>query len=189
MSEHHGAPALEPESLAEPALHVDKWEGLWIRISFVMIAFFITAITIAAVAMNITVPGVGGRIDPNALDAPGSPFAEPGLRELAPGKYEAHIVAQAWAFTPASITIPAGSELTFYVTSRDIQHGFKVIDTNINMMVLPGQIATLRTVFDKPGTYNYVCHEYCGLAHHTMFGQIIVEPAGGAQDTGAEATN
>lgn len=178
MSEHPHA-AAEPSG--QPALHVEKWEGLWMRVSLVIVAIFVTAITVAAVAMNIQVPGVGGRIDPTTLDAPGSPFANPGLRELAPGKYEAYIVAQAWAYTPASITVPQGSEVTFYVTSRDIQHGFKVVDTNINMMVLPGQIGTLRAVFDKPGTHNFICHEYCGIAHHTMFGQIIVEPAATAE--------
>lgn len=181
MSEHTTA----TETSSEPQIHVDQWEALWMRISLAVIAIFITAIVIAAVAYNIQVPGVGGRIDPNALDAPGSPFATPGLRELAPGKYEAYIVAQAWAFNPATITVPQGAEVTFYVTSRDIQHGFKVVDTNINMMLLPGQISKLRAVFDEPGTHNIICHEYCGIAHHNMFGQIIVEPPAGAEG-GAE---
>jgi cytochrome c oxidase subunit 2 len=175
VSDHDHAAAVDPST--EPALHVDQWEGLWIRISLIMTAIFVVAITVAAVAMNIQVPGVGGRIDPTTLDEPGNPFAEPGLRELAPGKYEAYIVAQVWAFYPASIAVPEGAEVTFYVTSRDIQHGFKVVDTNINMMVLPGQISTLRAVFDEPGTHNIICHEYCGIAHHTMYGQITVESA------------
>ncbi len=180
MSEH-GAAA---ETNQDVSLHVDRWEGIWVRVSMVLLVIFVIAITVAAVAYNIQVPGVGGRIDPNALDAPGSPFANPGVRELAPGKYEAHVVAQAWAFNPNPIVIPQGSEVTFYVTSRDIQHGFKIQDTNINMMVLPGQISTLRTVFNEPGVHNIICHEYCGIAHHTMYGQLIVEPPGGLTETG-----
>jgi len=174
----HSAEAIQPQS--EATLHVDWWEGLWIRLTLIVTAVFIAAITIAAVVGNIQVPGAAGRIDPNALDAAGSPFATPGVRELAPGKYEVHVVAQAWVFNPNPIVVPEDAEVTFYVTSRDIQHGFKVVNTNINMMVLPGQISTLRTVFSEPGTYNVICHEYCGIAHHTMFGQIIVEPAAGA---------
>jgi cytochrome c oxidase subunit 2 len=104
-----------------------------------------------------------------------SPWAEPGLREIAPGKYEAYVLAQIWLFTPNEIRVPAGSEVTFYVTSKDVQHGFKISNTNINMMVLPGQVSKLTAHFDKPGTYNIICHEYCGVGHHTMFGQIIVE--------------
>lgn len=179
MSEHNAA----TEPAQEVSLHVERWERIWVRISVVLLVIFVIAITIAAVAYNIQVPGVGGRVDPNALDAPGSAFANPGVRELAPGKYEAHVVAQAWAFNPNPIVVPQDAEVTFYVTSRDIQHGFKIQDTNINMMVLPGQISTLRTVFHTPGTYNIICHEYCGIAHHTMFAQLIVEPPGGITTT------
>jgi cytochrome c oxidase subunit 2 len=42
------------------------------------------------------------------------------------------------------------------------------------MMVLPGQISKLTHRFDKPGEYNYVCHEYCGAGHAAMFGKITV---------------
>jgi cytochrome c oxidase subunit 2 len=172
VSDHY---ELVDESI-EPSLHVDRWEGAWVRISIVVLVIFIGAIIVAALAFNVQLPGRVGRVDPNALDAPGSPFANPGLRELAPGKYEAYMVAQAWAFTPNPLVIPQGAEVTFYITSRDIQHGFKVAETNINMMVLPGQVSSLTAVFDEPGDYNIICHEYCGLAHHTMFGVITVEP-------------
>lgn len=170
----------EPTAAAntqEPTLHIDVYEAWWIRVSLIVMVVFGLAIGISSFAYGFQVPGVGGRIDPTKLDAPGSPFAQPGIRELAPGKYEAYVVAQVWAFNPNPITVPAGSEVTFFVTSRDIQHGFKVMDTNINMMVLPGQISTLKTRFDTPGTHNLICHEYCGVNHHIMFGQIVVEPA------------
>jgi len=85
------------------------------------------------------------------------------------------VLAQIWRFDPGEIRIPAGSEITFYVTSKDVQHGFKIMDTNINLMVLPGQVSKLKTTFENPGTYDVVCHEYCGIGHHTMYGQIIVE--------------
>lgn len=173
----HQAPTA---GIPEPDIHIDRYEGLWMRITLIVIVIFVVAVTVASLAFNIVVPGVAGRVDPNNLNAPGNPFATPGVRELAPGKFEAYVVAQAWFFTPNPITVPEDSEVTFYVTSRDIQHGFKVVDTNINFMVLPGQISTLTAVFDTPGTYNIICHEYCGLGHHTMYGQVVVEPAGGA---------
>jgi cytochrome c oxidase subunit 2 len=31
------------------------------------------------------------------------------------------------------------------------------------------------TTFNRPGTYQMVCHEYCGPGHHNMIGQVIVE--------------
>jgi len=157
-------------------MHVDKYEQVWIRISIFVLVVFTLAVLTATVSAGIQVPGVEGRVDPNLITTPGaSPWAEPSVRELAPGKYEAHVLTQIWRFDPSEIHIPAGSEITFYVTSKDVQHGFKVMNTNINMMVLPGQVSKLKTTFNTPGTYNIVCHEYCGIAHHTMYGQIIVE--------------
>ena len=31
--------------------------------------------------------------------------------------------------------------------------------------------------FEEPGEYDFVCHEYCGVGHHTMAGKLIVEEA------------
>ena len=162
------------------ALHVEKWEGIWMRATTVMVVVFILAIIVSATAFGITVPGVSGRIDPTKLNDPGSPFAQPGLRELAPGKYEAYMVAQTWNFLPDKIEVPVGSEVIFHLTARDVTHGFKLVDTNVNMMALPGQISTLSATFNKPGVYNYICHEYCGyvagapIGHQTMYGQLTV---------------
>lgn len=157
-------------------MHVDKYEQYWIRISIFVLVVFVIAVLTASVSAGIQVPGVSGRVDPNVITTPGaSPWAEPGLRELAPGKYEAYVLSQIWVFLPSEIRVPAGSEVTFYVTSKDVQHGFKITKTNINMMVLPGQVSKLTATFETPGTYDIICHEYCGVGHHTMYGQIIVE--------------
>jgi cytochrome c oxidase subunit 2 len=174
---------------AESSLHVEKWEGIWIRISVAMTVVFIAGITIAALSFGISVPGATARINPATLNETDSPFANPGLRELAPGKYEAYMVAQTWNFLPDKIEVPLGSEVTFYLTSRDVTHGMKLAGTNVNMMALPGQVSTLKATFDKPGTYNFICHEYCGyvagapIGHHTMYGQLTVLPADGASET------
>lgn len=175
MSEPQNTAPTSTGTSLEP-IHVERYESIWMRISIVVLVVFVLALVFAGSAYSIQVPGAYARIDPRTLLTPEvSPFAEPGLRELAPGKYEAYVRAQIWRFEPSEIRVPAGSTVTFYVTSLDVQHGFKILDTNINMMVLPGQISTLTTTFEKPGTYNVICHEYCGSLHHTMYGQIIVE--------------
>ncbi len=181
MSEQHSESAPTPTgdaaAMTAEALHVDRFEGAWMRVSVLVLAVFLVAIIVAGFAAGFQLPGAYARIDPTTLYDPGSPFAEPGLRELAPGRYEVYIRAQIWSFTPNEIHVPVGSKVTFYATSQDVQHGFKLEKTNINMMLLPGQISTLTTTFDKPGTYNFICHEYCGQLHHTMFGKLIVEEA------------
>jgi len=192
MSEQAHGPehaSTQPDAHEEQGVHVEKWEGIWIRLAVAMVFVFILAIVISATAFGISVPGASGRMDPATLVNPDNPFSQPGLRELAPGKYEAYIVAQTWNFLPDRMEVPAGSEVIFHITARDVIHGFKLAGTNINVMALPGQVATLSATFDKPGDYNYICHEYCGyfagspVGHHTMYGVLTVLPADGAEAT------
>jgi cytochrome c oxidase subunit 2 len=183
LSSQNTGPATD--KLQDDMLQVDRYEGAWIRVSFAVLIIFFLAIVVSAFSVGFQVPGVYQRIDPASLNDPDSPFANPELRDLSPGNYEIYIVAQIWSFTPAEIRVPAGSTVRFYVTSRDVQHGIKLMETNINMMVLPGQISTLRTTFNTPGTYNFVCHEYCGMMHHTMYGRLIVEEVPAVEETPA----
>ena len=106
-------------------------------------------------------------------DAPSEAIAS---EEVAPGEYEAHVLARVWSFTPREIRVPAGSTVRFWATSGDVVHGFFVAKANVNVMLLPGQVARVDARFDEPGEYPVICHEYCGLLHHTMAGRIIVEP-------------
>lgn len=198
MSEHptpaeHGPEGDHGNGAAEAAmdnsLHVEKWEGIWLRVSAVIVVVFILAIVISATALGISVPGATARVNPANLTDPGNPFSNPGLRQLAPGKYEAYIVAQTWMFMPDKIEVPVGSEVTFYLTARDVTHGFKLTGTNINMMAIPGQVGKLTATFHKPGVYNYICHEYCGyvpgapIGHQSMYGQLTVLPSGSITPT------
>jgi cytochrome c oxidase subunit 2 len=105
-----------------------------------------------------------------------APFNQPGVVEIAPGRYEAHLVAGIWFFTPPEIRVPEGSEVTFVATSKDVIHGLLLRAANINAMLLPGQITRVTARFERAGTYPFLCHEYCGIAHHTMSGKVIVEP-------------
>ena len=74
------------------------------------------------------------------------------------------------------IRVPEGAEVTFVMTSKDVIHGFMLRAANLNAMLLPGQVTRVTTRFPKAGTYPFLCHEYCGIAHHTMWGKVIVEP-------------
>ncbi len=164
--------------MKQASLHIHPIERIWIIISFVMLGVFAAAVLTAGFAFGFQVPVPEDRlVDPNLVATPGATaFGEPGVKELSPGWVEARILSQAWTFTPKEITVKVGTKVTFYVTTKDVQHGFDLTDTNINMMVIPGQISKLTTTFVKPGTYNFYCHEYCGVGHQTMYGQVIVTP-------------
>jgi len=104
-------------------------------------------------------------------------FANPGLRQLAPNKYEAYIRTQAspWKFVPDKLQVPVGSTVTFYVTSVDVQHGFRLDGTNINVQILPGQVTKMTSTFNQKGDFHYICTEYCGVGHQNMFGTLTVQ--------------
>ena len=99
------------------------------------------------------------------------------MREIVAGEqYSVYIVSKRFFYEPSNVEVPAGAEVTFYVTSTDVQHGFKIQDTNVNFMVIPGEVSKLTHTFDDPGTYDYICTEYCGLGHAVMFGSVTVTP-------------
>ena len=92
--------------------------------------------------------------------------------------YQVFAVAQMWQFQPSEIYIPVGSEVDFYLTSKDVVHGFNIADKNVNMMAIYGNINKTTVKFEKPGIYYITCHEYCGIGHHNMQAQVIVnDPA------------
>lgn len=156
-------------------MDIHRYERFWISISVVAIVLMLAALLLAGLGMGFQLPGEGGTVDPRQL-ASQPPFDNPGVYEISPGHYQAIIVAKIWAFTPKEIRVPVNSKISFQVTSQDVTHGMLLQGTNINITIIPGQIAKFEHTFTTPGTYQYVCHEYCGVGHQAMFGQIIVEP-------------
>lgn len=154
-------------------MHVHRYERWWIGFGLAMLFVFLGFIFTAAIADNINPPSGMQHVDPTKVSST-PPFDHPGLRKLADGSYEAYYIARVFSFEPAAITIPAGSKVTFYVTSADVVHGFFIPDTDINMMVTPGWVNMDSHTFKKPGQYLLLCHEYCGIGHENMFAKIEV---------------
>lgn len=170
MTTFEDEPEIDESSLT---MGIDPWERNWIRFSVVLLVAFATLVTIAGFAGGFQLPGADTEVDPRTVAAEG-PWADPGVREIAPGQFEAYIIAQAWSFNPREIVLPVGAEIDIYVTSVDVQHGLKVTDTNVNMMVVPGQVSKLSFTFDEVGDFPYICHEYCGQGHAAMYGTVKV---------------
>ena len=87
------------------------------------------------------------------------------------------VIGQAFSFAPALIQLPVGAQVTFFASSRDVLHGYHVAGTNINVELIPGEIATWSYTFREPGEYRVSCNEYCGISHQNMVGTIQVLPA------------
>ena len=101
-------------------------------------------------------------------------YTEPKINKLDEKTYQVFAVASMWQFQPSEIYIPVGAEVDFYLTSKDVVHGFNIAPKNVNMMAIYGTINKTTVKFTEPGVYNIVCHEFCGTAHQNMRAQVIV---------------
>jgi cytochrome c oxidase subunit 2 len=160
-------------------MEIHRFEKLWLVASLVLIVAFIVTITYGAVGPGVAmVSDSGGTVDP-ANPTASENFRDPGVYETGNGEYEVYVLARQFLFEPGTtnaIEVPVDSTVTFYVTSTDVQHGFNLVGTNVNTMVIPGQVAEFTVQFDETRTYGIVCHEYCGSGHHTMAGNLTVVP-------------
>lgn len=155
-------------------MKVHTYEKGFLAVGGVLLVACLFALLYASVAHGIRLPGRVATIDPaRVYQTP--PFDKPGLRQVGPREYVAVMVGQAWAFNPAEIRVPRGSTVTFRATSIDVLHGMNVEGTRVNLMLIPGQIGESTQRFDEPGEFLIICHEYCGIGHHTMAGKVIVE--------------
>lgn len=161
-------------------IHVDKYERYWLNAVIVVLGIFFASLIVGAVVYGAHPTVEGGTLNILKLDE--SEFASPGVRHMGGNQYEVRMVAQTWSFVPAEIRLPAGADVTFLVTSRDVTHGLMIEDTLINLQIVPGHTSEARAVFEEPGEYVFQCHEYCGRNHHAMHGVIIVEEETTATD-------
>jgi cytochrome c oxidase subunit 2 len=99
----------------------------------------------------------------------------PGLRAIAqPKEQVVKVLARRWTFTPNQITLKKGVPATLEFTTADVLMGFNAPDFQTRVDILPDQVATLRLVPDKVGTFTFLCDIFCGSGHETMSGTITV---------------
>jgi cytochrome c oxidase subunit 2 len=173
---------VEPSGDGEPgaatqgqklSMGIDPYERNWMRLSAALLVVFFATVSVAGFAMGFQLNGAETEVDPRTvLDS--DPWASPGLRQISDDHFQAYVVAKTWAFEPRVLEVPVGATIDIYVTSPDLQHGFKITDTNVNMMVVPGQVSKVTYTFDQVGEFPYLCHEYCGRGHAAMFGVVSV---------------
>jgi cytochrome c oxidase subunit 2 len=135
--------------------------------SLIFVAAMLGLIAYAAIRLGISVPTCITSV---------KPFEEGELIRVGPGRYEAHVVAKTWSFKPNRIKVERGSVVDFYVTSKDIVHGFMIERTNVNLMAIPGTVNYAQARFDKAGKHQILCHEFCKAGHDNMMGWIEVTP-------------
>ena len=112
-------------------------------------------------------------MDPQAVLSSAA-FKNAGPVKTGTNTYMVHIAAFTFGFQPSLMTVPVGAKVTFHVASRDVVHGFEVVGTDVNTMVVPGYVSMVTHTFTHKGKYLILCNEYCGSGHHLMFATLIV---------------
>ena len=88
------------------------------------------------------------------------------------------VVAEQWSWSIKPDTFKVGQTAEFHVTSKDVNHGFALYDPEFRIVAqtqaMPGYTNVLRYTFNEPGTYQVMCLEYCGVAHHEMRAEMKV---------------
>ena len=155
-------------------MKVDLYEKIWMIGVSAMLVLFFSVIAYESVAMQRMPPSHVETIDPKTVLADAR-FNPQGVRMGADGSVHAHVVGLTFAWMPGEMTLPAGKPVTFHITSVDVTHGFQIVRSNAQAMVIPGYVSQFTTTFDA-GEYLVVCNEYCGVGHHTMFAKLHVVP-------------
>lgn len=82
-----------------------------------------------------------------------------------------------WNITETEFKV--GEPVEFHVTSQDVNHGFGIYDEDMEIIAqtqaMPDYTNKVYITFDEPGTYEILCLEYCGLAHHQMVAELVVK--------------
>lgn len=106
-------------------------------------------------------------------------FIPYGDNARAEGQQQAQVTGQQFAWIVSPSTITAGIPVRFAVTSRDVNHGFAVYnDDNVllfQIQAVPGATSHVVYTFKKPGRYQVVCIEFCGVNHDKMLGTFQVK--------------
>lgn len=155
-------------------MHVNIYEKFWMWGAAAISVVFLGTIGYAMIVQGAQPPSHVETIDPRSVFEDPR-FASQGVTTDADGAVTVTMVGLMFAFLPNEVRVPAGRPVTFRLTSPDVTHGFQIVGTNANTMIIPGYVSEFTTVFETPGEYLIVCNEYCGLGHHGMSATLIVE--------------
>lgn len=156
-------------------MHFHKYEKIWLGFGLSMLVVFLLVLGVGAFAMGTAPPGHHGvQVDPEKVEQI-APFNKPGLHKVRDNEYEAIMVGKIFSYLPSAMTVPVGATVHFSITSPDVVHGFQIVGTNVNAMVVPGEVNNISHKFTKAGTYLILCNEYCGSGHEFMATTITVQ--------------
>jgi cytochrome c oxidase subunit 2 len=86
------------------------------------------------------------------------------------------IVAERFTFNPSRIRLKQGELVEFVLSSDDTDHGFRIVNTGIDVAIPPAGRGEVRVRFiaRQKGKLTFECSRPCGAGHNLMRGTIEV---------------
>jgi cytochrome c oxidase subunit 2 len=152
-------------------------ERRWATLSIVIICLLILMAGFAGIHQLIMPQARVETVDVRTVPIKGE-FIESNLGSAVErdGSVTVRMVVQQYSFTPPCVVVPADTPVTIRATSTDVIHGLIIDGTNINTMLVPGFISTVKTRFHETGDHGMPCQEYCGVGHEGMWANVRVVP-------------
>lgn len=72
--------------------------------------------------------------------------------------------------------VPLGEDVRLVMGSEDVIHSFFVPAFRLKQDIIPGKVVSAWFHATKAGTFHLFCGQYCGTAHASMVGEVIVLP-------------
>src|SRR5215204_5004476 len=80
-----------------------------------------------------------------------------------------------------NLHLQIGKPVKFLLRSLDVLHNFYVPEFRGKMDMIPGAVTYYWVTPTRPGTFDILCFELCGVGHPQMRGQVVVEEDGAHQ--------
>ena len=73
------------------------------------------------------------------------------------------------------VHLPLGRPIKVVLRSKDVLHDYFVPQIRARMDMVPGMITYFWFTPTRPGTYEILCAELCGIGHYQMRGSMVIE--------------
>jgi cytochrome c oxidase subunit 2 len=86
------------------------------------------------------------------------------------------VTAERFSFAPSEIRMKADESLEIRLRSEDTDHGFRILDTDVDVRIPKRGKGTAAVTFrpSRTGRYVFECSHVCGAGHEYMRGTIVV---------------
>jgi cytochrome c oxidase subunit 2 len=103
--------------------------------------------------------------------------ARPDRGAVQPTPQVIDITAERFSFTPSEFRVKSDRPVEIRLRSDDTDHGFKILGTEISLIIPKRGKGAATVTFQppKPGRYVFECTKLCGAGHAFMRGTLIAE--------------